>query len=189
MPVRELWVPAVLWPSSIVKDVLRRAEAAGIPIRELRAGDAGDWPGDVRWEVLWPPAEVKMGCADDASLVMRIARGGTAVLLAGDAGRGVEERLAAAGRSLAAAVLVAGRHGDAGATSAAWLEAVRPREVLVSAGRHAFERHPDDAVSERLAARGARTWRTDLQGTIHVDLAREPARWPRPGYRIRAARP
>ena len=189
VPTRELWVPAVLWPTPIVKDVLRRAEAAGIPIRELRAGEAGDWPGDVRWEIFWPPAELNMSCADDASLVMRIARGGTAVLLAGDAGRGVEERLAAAGRSLAAAVLVAGRHGDAGATSAAWLEAVRPREVLVSAGRHAFERHPDDAVSERLAARGARTWRTDLQGTIHVDLAREPARWPRPGYRIRAARP
>ena len=45
------------------------------------------------------------------------------------------------------------------------------------------------AVGERLAARGVRTWRTDLQGTIHVELAREPARWPRPGYRIRTARP
>ena len=189
VPTRELWVPAVRWPSPIVKDVLRRAEEAGIPIRELRAGDAGGWPGDVAWEAFWPPAEMELTCADDASLVMRIARGGAAVLLAGDAGQAVERRLAASGRSVAAAVLVAGRHGDAGATSVGWLEAVRPREAIVSAGRQAFARHPDDAVGERLAARGVRTWRTDLQGTIHVELAREPARWPRPGYRIRTARP
>ena len=189
VPVGELWVPAVRWPSPLVKDVLRRAEAAGIPIRELRAGETGDWPGDVVWEVFWPPPDGKLSCADDGSLVMRIARGGTAVLLAGDAGREVEERLAAAGRSLAAAVLVAGRHGDAAATSEAFLAAVRPRDAIVSAGRQAFERHPDDAVSARLAAHGVRRWGTDLQGTIHVDLARDPARWPRSGYRIRTALP
>ena len=130
-----------------------------------------------------------MSCADDGSLVMRIARGGTAVLLAGDAGEKVEKRMAASGRSLAAAVLVAGRHGDATATSEAFLAAVRPRDAIVSAGRQAFERHPDDAVSARLAAHGVRRWGTDLQGTIHVDLARDPARWPRSGYRIRTALP
>ncbi len=189
LPIREVWVPAALWPSPLAKDVLQRVQAAGIPIRELRAGDAGDWPGDVCWETLWPPAEWKMACADDASLVMRIARGGTAFLLAGDAGEMVEKRLAASGRPLAAAVLVAGRHGAAGATSAAWLEAVRPREALVSAGLHAFELHPDEAVLERLSACGVRLWRTDLQGTIHVEPERDPARWPQPGYRIWAARP
>ncbi len=189
VPIRELWVPAVLWPSPVMKDVLRRAETAGMPIRTLRAGDAGDWPGDLFWEVFWPPAELRMSCADDASLVLRVARGGTSILLAGDAGQGVEKRLAASGPSLASAVLVAGRHGDAEATSGAWLDAVRPRDAIVSAGVHAEERHPDEAVLDRLAARGVRLWRTDLQGTIHVEPARDPARWPQPGYRIWAARP
>lgn len=189
LPIRELWVPATCWPSPVMKDVLRRAAAAGTPIRRLRAGDAGDWPGDMLWEVLWPPAELAMSCADDASLVLRIARGGVATMLAGDAGQKVEKRLVATGRSLAAAVLVAGRHGAAGATSAVWLDAVRPREAIVSAGAHALERDPDEEVIARLAARGVRLWRTDLQGAIQMDLAREPASWPRAGYRIRAARP
>ena len=156
LPIRELWVPATRWPSPVMKEILRRAEAAGMPIRQLTAGDAGDWPGDVYWEVFWPPAGLEMACADDASLVLRVARGGTAVLLAGDAGRAVEKQLVASGRSLAASVLVAGRQGDAEATSAAWLQAVRPRDVLFSVGPHAFERHPDEAVLARLAAQGAR---------------------------------
>ena len=189
LPIRELWVPATFWPSPVMKDVLRRAEAAGVPIRALRAGDAGDWPGDVRWETFWPPADLELSCADDASLVLRIARGGTAVLVAGDAGQAVEQRLVASGPSLAASVLVAGRHGDAGATGDAWLDAVRPRDAIVSAGPHALERHPDEETVARLAAHGVRLWRTDLQGTIQVDLARDPAPWPQVGYRIRAARP
>ena len=82
-----------------------------------------------------------------------------------------------------------GRHGAADATSATWLAAVRPRDALVSAGLHAFEPLPDDAVLARLSARGVRLWRTDSQGTIHVEPERDPARWPRPGYRIWAARP
>ena len=86
----------------------------------------------------------------------------------------------------AASVLVAGRHGDASATSAAWLEAVRPRDAILSSGPHADGRHPDDETLARLEAKGVRVWRTDRQGTIHVDLAGAPARWPDPGYRIRA---
>ena len=189
VPTRELWVPAARWPSPILKDVLGRAAAAGIPVRELRAGETGVWPGDVVWETFWPPAECKLSCADDASLVLRIARGGAAVMLAGDAGEKAEKRMAATGRSLAAAVLVAGRHGDADATTDVWLDAVRPRDAIIGAGRHASERYPAEEVGGRLAARGVRLWRTDLQGTIHVELAREPARWPRASYRIWAARP
>ena len=40
---------------------------------------------------------------------------------------------------------------------------------------------------ERLTARKIRIWRTDQQGTIHVELAKEPARWPSQSYRMGAA--
>ncbi len=55
LPVGELWVPAVLWTSPLMKELLREAETHGIPVRRLRAGDTGDWPGSMAWEVLWPP--------------------------------------------------------------------------------------------------------------------------------------
>ena len=185
-PVGELWVPARFWPSPPMREALRTAEASGIPIRQLRAGDAGDWPGNLFWEVLWPPETAQMDCADDAALALRVARGGVSILLAGDVGGAQEKATIQQGRSLASSVLLAGRHGAAGATSEAWLDAVRPRDALISAGPHADGRHPDEETLRRLAAHQIRVWRTDRQGTIHVDLADRPARWPDPGYRIRA---
>lgn len=186
LPVGELWIPARTWPSPPMRETLRTAETAGIPVRRLRAGAAGDWPGNLYWEVLWPPESVRMDCADDAALALRVARGGASVLLAGDLGGAQEEAAIRQGRSLAASVLLTGRHGDAGATSGDWLDAVRPRDALISAGPHADGRHPDDEVLRRLERRSIRIWRTDRHGTIHVDLAGRPARWPDPGYRIRA---
>ena len=187
LPIRELWIPAVAWPSPRLKDVLRQAEALGIPIRRLRAGDSGNWPGDVFWEVFWPPEKLEMACADDASLAMRVARGGVSILLAGDVGQAQERAIRATGASLAASVLVVSQHGDARATSEAWLDAVRPQEAIVSSGPHADERQPDEALLERLAVREIRIWRTDRQGTIQAELAKEPARWPERSYRMGAA--
>jgi beta-lactamase superfamily II metal-dependent hydrolase len=186
LPVGELWVPVRLWPSPLMRDVLQEAETQSIPIRRLRAGDAGDWPGHMAWEVLWPPDSLKLSCADDAALVMRVARFGVSILLAGDAGSAQEQALLTDGRSLAASVLLAGRHGDATATSARWLEAVRPREAIISAGPHSDGRHPDETILARLLDHGVRVWRTDQQGTIVVDLAGIPARWPDSGYRIQS---
>ena len=126
-----------------------------------------------------------MGRADDAALVMRVARYGVSILLAGDAGEAQERAMREHGCSLSASVLLAGQHGDAGATSEGWLEAVRPQEAIISAGPHADGRHPDEETLRKLVARGIRVWRTDQEGTIHVNLAGVPASWPDPGYRIR----
>lgn len=187
LPIRELWIPVRVWPSPRMKEILRQAEARGIPLRRLRAGDSGDWLGDLFWEVFWPPENLDLSCADDASLAMRVARGGVSILLAGDCGHVQEKAMKNAGASLAASVLVVGRHGDAGATSATWLDEVRPQEAIVSSGSHADGRHPDEVLLDRLAARKIRVWRTDRQGTIHMELAQDPARWPERGYRMGAA--
>ena len=188
MPVKELWIPAVYWPSSAMREILRQAEAAAVPIRRLRAGEEGDWPGDLFWEVLWPPETLKLTCADDGSLTMRVARFGTSILLASDLGGEPEVALAGLGRSLAASVLLAGRHGDAAATGNRWLKAVRPKDAIISAGPHSEGRHPDERTLARLAARDVRVWRTDQSGRIGVELEDGPARWPNPGYRIRGVR-
>ena len=39
LPVGALWVPARLWASPLMKDILAEAETRGIPIRRLRAGE------------------------------------------------------------------------------------------------------------------------------------------------------
>ena len=185
--IGEMWIPELMWASPRMKSLLEKAGQEAISIHRLQDGDGGDWPGHMVWEVLWPPKSMKMSCADDASLVMRVARFGVSILLAGDAGEEQEKAMQAKGRSLAASVLVAGKHGAADATSVDWLEAVLPREVIFSAGPDTEGRHPDEATVERVGLRGVRMWRTDQQGTIHLELAGGPARWPDTGYRIWAS--
>lgn len=187
LPVEELWLPALLWSSPLMKQTMQEAEQAAIPIRRRREGDGGGWPGSMAWEVFWPPESMKMSCADDAALAMRVARYGVSILLAGDVGGEQEKALQERGRSLAASVLLAGRHGDSSATSDQWLEAVRPRDVIFSTGPHVDGRHPDEATLDRLLLGNIRVWRTDRQGTVHIDLEGKPARWPDSGYAIRSS--
>ncbi|MDY0149162.1 MAG: DNA internalization-related competence protein ComEC/Rec2 [Kiritimatiellia bacterium] len=188
LPVGEVWVPSSVWPSPLMREVLHEAQVQAIPVRRLQAGDSGHWPGQLYWEVLWPPDSLKMARADDAALVMRVARWGVSVLLPSDLGTKHEAVLIRQAASLAASVLLAGRHGDADATSEPWLEAVRPRDVVVSSGPHLDSRHPDREVVARLDARGIRLWRTDEWGAIHIELGAGPARWPHAGYRVHAGR-
>ena len=188
IPVNELWVPSLVWPSPLWSAMLAEATARDIPIRHLQAGERGQWPGNMAWEVLWPPAEMKMSCGDDASLVMRVARYGAAMMLASDLGEEQERRMMASGDSLAASLLLVGRHGDRSATTLDWLDAVRPRDAIISAGPHSEGRHPDSEVLERLAAKGISVWRTDQQGTVTVEFANAPARWPATGYRMTTRR-
>lgn len=177
--VGEVWVPAVRWFSPKLEEVLARAREKGIPVREVRAGDAGTWAEGVRWEVLWPEGKGgRLGCADDGSLVLRVCRGRAGVLLAGDAGWATEAGMMAAARegkaerAVGAPVLVAGRHGADGATGAAWLAATGAEAVVLSCRANAKSVQAADAVLERVAQAGAELWRTDLDGTVHVDFAR-----------------
>ena len=187
LPVGELWVPTCVWPSPLMRALLREAEELAIPIRRLVVGDSGHWPGNLFWEILWPPESLKLSRADDAALVMRVARWGVSVILPSDLGTEHESVLIRQGAPLTASILLVGRHGDASATSGPWLDAVRPRDVVVSSGPHLDSRHPDQDVVERLDSRGIRVWRTDEQGQIYIDLYTGPARWPNPGYRVHAA--
>lgn len=198
IPVDEIWIPDPVWPSPAMRAILARggegegAGEAGFPrLRRLSAGDSGLWPEGVSWDVLWPAKGAGMSCADDGSLVMRVARHGASVLLAGDA-------TAAAGRALlaqggdaanpAAALLLAADHGSAGANPESWIDAVEPDGVLVSCGPHAKERHPDAAFLQALDDRSLPVWRTDLDGDLHIDFLSGVPRWPRRGYRVSASR-
>lgn len=70
---------------------------------------------------------------------------------------------------LTASVLKAGHHGSANATTPAWLDAVRPRAVVVSAnGRQ----HPFAGVLALLAARHTPVYCTADHGTITIRVPR-----------------
>jgi competence protein ComEC len=105
---------------------------------------------------------------------------GFSALLTGDAPAWVEERLVAHyGEDLHADVLKAGHHGSRTASSAAFLDAVEPELVVVSAGVRNDYGHPHAEVLHRLDARGIELARTDADGTVRVAVEPGGAEWRR----------
>jgi competence protein ComEC len=185
VPVRAIWLPIHTWPSPRLQAVLDKAMERGIPIRRLQAGEEGEWADGLYWEVLWPPSGLRFTRSDEASLILRVARYSASVILMADAGEGEEQQLLhRRPQVLASSLLLAGRHGDQLATTDPWLDAIRPQDVLISAGPHAEGRHPSPELLERLFRRGIRIWRTDQQGNLHIEFSPSIVRWPAAGYRI-----
>jgi len=105
---------------------------------------------------------------NNASVVLRAEAGGRRFLLTGDIEK--EAELVLADRDLRADVLKIAHHGSRGSTSDATLDAVSPRIAAISCGRRNLFGHPHPSVLERLAERRVRTWRTDRDGTVSVEV-------------------
>jgi competence protein ComEC len=126
--------------------------------------------GEVTIAVLHPETSGAgaVAAGNETSLVIRISLGETAFLFTGDAGAETERELLGTGLDLGAAVLKAGHHGSGSASSAAFLEAVRPEVVLVSVGEGNTYGFPGPTFLERCRGVAAKVFRTDLHGAIEV---------------------
>lgn len=138
----------------------------GHPSAIVRAGHNIALGREVTLEVLHPPADGPLTGprydSNDASTVMRLDYGEISLLLTGDIEADAERHLVAtAGEKLHADVLKASHHGSRTSTTPAFLAAVNPRSVAVSAGRDNRFGHPHPDVMERLES---------LVGSRHVFL-------------------
>jgi competence protein ComEC len=113
-----------------------------------------------------PPTAALGGQRNDGALVLRIDMGLASFLLASDIGAPRERELVAAGAPLASTVLKVAHHGSRSSTGPEFLRAVGPRLAAISVGARNPYGHPDAGVLERLAAGGARVYRTDRDGAL-----------------------
>jgi len=167
--IDRLLVSAVPSDAPLYRRILQAARRRSIPILSLARGQTLDFHDGVIAEILNPPPEGPPGREhpdNNASLVLRLRYGSTALLLTGDAEREAEKDMLRAGADLRADVLKVGHHGSLTSSSERFLEAVRPRVALLSAGRGNPFGHPHRDILARLAARRIRVFRTDRDGAI-----------------------
>ncbi len=144
--------------------------ARGVPVIRPEALCGSKVVGGVRIEVLAPcPGPSSDRNPNDNSFVLRVTYGARSLLLVGDAQREEEdELLARAPGSLRADVLKVGHHGSATSSSPEFLQAVAPREAIVSVGRRNRFGHPSPVTLRALESFHARVWRTDRDGAVTV---------------------
>ncbi|HEX6650917.1 MAG TPA: ComEC/Rec2 family competence protein [Pyrinomonadaceae bacterium] len=102
------------------------------------------------------------------SIVARLDYGSFSMLLPGDAESQTEHRLLTKELDLRANVIKISHHGSKYASSADFLERVKPQIAIVSCGAWNRYGHPNQGVLDRLRAANVKLYRTDLQGEITI---------------------
>ncbi|HEX5758517.1 MAG TPA: ComEC/Rec2 family competence protein [Thermoanaerobaculia bacterium] len=164
LPVREVWT-APGWEASGCA-----GELLTLPGTTPRVLWAGERRRVGRWclTALNPEAGERRG-DNDRSLVLRAAAAGASVLLTGDVEAWAEHGLLRREEgALRADVLKVAHHGSRTSSTDAFLDAVRPRLALISAGVDNPYHHPSSAVLARLAARHVPILRTDRHGMVRL---------------------
>jgi competence protein ComEC len=173
--VGRVYEPGMIGPGPGYKAWAGVFANGGPPHGRLSTGDrlALD---SIRFQVLWPDANrVPLHPADggtainNVSIVLLGDVDGHRFLLAGDVEQGVDPELLARGMPQLDLLKVA-HHGSGTASTVPFLEAVRPRVAIVSAGLGNPYGHPAPSTIAHLREFAGRTYRTDLDGTVEVTL-------------------
>jgi len=153
------------------RKLLQEADRLGIKDRQLTAGQTIDL-GGAKIEILWPPEGRPVGerPTDGDSMVIRISAAGGSVLLTGDIGEEAELELVRRGATLQSQILKVAAHGARDASSAAFLERVHPSIALITAGSGRSGELPSAEVLARLEAAHARTYQTDRDGAVTIQI-------------------
>ncbi|MFC4076775.1 DNA internalization-related competence protein ComEC/Rec2 [Salinithrix halophila] len=133
----------------------------------------------VSWQFLHPVGDdltrkVTEGTNDD-SVVFLLQAAGKRLLFTGDIGEDVEKKILSRWKLPPVDLLKVAHHGSRTSTGTDWLQGIRPREAIISAGRNNRFGHPTPEVLKRLKEQGSRIWRTDRDGALTVFI--RPGRW------------
>ena len=150
-------------------DVVTALAAEGTKAEYARPGNA--YPlGGASFTILGPLTEDGKNYNND-SVIVRVEYQNSAALFMGDAEKKVETALLKEyGEALRAGLLKAGHHGSKTSSNEDYLRTVSPDKIVISCGVGNSYGHPSPAVLERCKALGVRVSRTDIDGTIVIDL-------------------
>jgi len=173
--VLENFRPAELWvgnnpPVPAYQALLHEAAMLGVHVRALHEGDKAAI-GNATIRVLAPLAAYQPGPepANNDSLVLHVAYGGTSVLLEGDAEDPIEKGMLAE-QNLESTLLKVGHHGSVTSTRPEFLARVAPRWAVISCGLRNRYGHPREEVLADLQAAHVRTLSTDINGASCFEL-------------------
>jgi competence protein ComEC len=173
----------VLWASPLptalpeAAEAFAVADAQGVPVRAPVAGAVVP-VGDVLIEVLHPPPgrpyRFSRSELNESSYVLRLHHDGRRVLVTGDVELEAQADLLAGARDQLAAELFTVPHHGSQTTDPAFLTAIAGQVGLVSAGRDNRHGHPHATTIATLEALGVAVRRTDLEGTVTVEVPHPP---------------
>ena len=164
LTVDEVWMNGVESTSKTFENTINLILEKDIVYYEPEVGDGIDF-GDVAIDVLGPIT--RTNDANKDSIVTQVTHGAVEVMLTGDAGVKEEASLINRfGDRLVSDILKLGHHGSNTSTSQAFLDAVNPEAVIISASENNSYGHPHEEVVERLVTAGVDVYQTSQHGDV-----------------------
>jgi competence protein ComEC len=161
------------------QEIIKQAERQGIMVIHHEAEEKIVEQGDEELKILiGADRSEKQGLesVNDASLVLRYRHGERFFFLPADIGKKKEAMLLAHGHDVSADVLLAPHHGSSTSSSAAFLEAVDPDLIVVSAGQNGKKHFPSQANLAAWLEQGIPVVVTRDQGTVSCETDGEELR-------------
>jgi len=147
-------------------------DAAKFDTSVCRSGQRWHWDG-VDFEILHPEQVYKK--ANNRSCVLRVLGENYSLLLTGDIEAKVERKLLKSegvAEKLQSDVLVVPHHGSNTSSSAAFLQSIKPRLAIVSAGYRNRFGHPTRKVLQRYSSLGIEVLNTAYEGAIQIKFGK-----------------
>jgi competence protein ComEC len=164
LQVKEIILPKTPELSELEKELLTMAKRNGIPWDFVSAGDS--WKsGKANFHVISPQAGVEAE-RNNRSIVLFVKMGGLRWLFTGDLEEEGEEQLLTHYDKLTIDVLKAGHHGSKTSSTKAFLDHLKPKIAIISAGKNNRYGHPAEEVLTNLSERKIKILRTDQNGAI-----------------------
>jgi competence protein ComEC len=171
---KEFWYNGEKAESSEFQELTRILEAKGIRRRTPGDFTEGRIIAGANLEILHPQEERMLKKSNDNSLVLKISSGRSSFLFTGDL-EAAGERAVVSGKGahMKSDVLLVPHHGSKSSSSSAFLDAVRPKVCIISAGKDNPFGFPSHDVLRRLRDAGCRIKRTDEAGATEVSIEEE----------------
>ncbi len=151
------------WPA-----LMEKIKSKHIPLITLEAGDTIRHQ-DTEINFLSPDKNFAQSAElNDTGFVEFVKTPDFRTLLTADIGFSVENYLMRYGTEIQADILKVGHHGSKYSSGERFLEAVAPKVAVIEVGEKNRYGHPTKEVVGRLDGSGAKTFRTDQNGTIKV---------------------
>lgn len=135
---------------------------------EAKRGIALKFPNGATLQIIHPffgVPEASEYDSNDNSIVARLELANDSFLFTGDLLKPEELAIIGSKQNIRSRVLKVAHHGSKHSTSGEFLDAVKPREAIISVGKNSYG-HPTQEVLSRLSEFGAKIFRTDEMGDI-----------------------
>ncbi len=167
LQVGSIWITPRRFTGECAENILAATIRSRTPIHLVREGDTFAEPS-IHATAFVAESRFRRAAENNSSLVLRLQIERRRVLLTGDVEAEAERDLL--DRISRCDVLKVAHHGSRSSSTPAFLDAVTPRIGIISCGRQNRFGHPHPSVVEALTERRIRIWRTDLNGTVSLDL-------------------